>query len=1098
MKKIKGYKKLRGFLGIVLILAMLFESVAAHSFLAEAAEKETGNEETGTEAAVVSENRTAEDLTVVSDYVLQENMVVKNLVLNGRTLDLNGYQMEVLGSITQTGGEIKFNKGEILCEGDYTLNGYGCLRMLNGNDYMKVNGDFTYRSQSNSNSMSAGVIEIGGDFFQKQDEAWLANEGFVPTGTHQVIFSGNKRQAIHFDSPASYFNKVVLRNTSEEGIYSDSLINALSMERNGTEITTDVIGRYGWKLTEDEVYEGDLVLIGDTLDLNGHSLQVTGNLLHMNGRINLNGGSLTVEKDFRLQRESEQKGEFSGAPVILSMLDTEDKVTVGGDFVTESTVSHSTYLQNGILDVKGNVEQKKYCKEDNLAMTSEFTLRLSGNEVQGISMESARQSCSGLANFEVANPAGVELGTDLYVTGNVSEHGNPITGHSLVIESETTFDKGSFSGNIIINSNFTLKNLSQIGGNLTNNGAVTLRTDLTVGGSFHTKYRFSLGGHHFQVMGDAKIARELNIDGGSFICDGDFELTNDASYASSLVMQDEEDYVLVKGDFYANSAYGANSTKAGILELKGDFKHTSPGNKGNFCASGTHVTVFSGTSKQTVTFADEYSYFNQVEIENTSEQGIYAPNGINCNILNRNGNKVTTDKEGESGWRLTGDQTYDGALYLISDELDLNGHTLRVRGNLIQSAGTVTINGGQLVVEGDYRIQSETKTDSTKIYNQSMGYLQMTNEDDRVTVEGDFVMGSLYSHNGKLTAGELTVKGDVRAVTYKAEDNFVTTDTHVLLLGGSQVQKVNLAEPSFSKMRIANIKFVNTSEEGVVLEKNLPVTGNVSGNGNRITGFLLATATTLFEDGEYSGDVLTEPGKKIGNLSVLNGNLVTRGNVSLQNGLVVNGDLSVESGYLDLKGNELKVTGDITINSAYIRISKGKCICGGDMTLKYLYNNQSYLMMNDAEDYVCVDGDFYARSRAMSSAAMTTGTLELKGNFEHERTMNDDGFVVTGDCKVILSGDKLQTVNFDSTGSYFAFVEIQNTSAEGVYSEEGIHCKYLETNGNVYRTKKEGNCGWKLEEDQTWEGDLVLATGTLDLQGHELTSTEISSRREEM
>ncbi len=52
---------------------------------------------------------------------------------------------------------------------------------------------------------------------------------------------------------------------------------------------------------------------------------------------------------------------------------------------------------------------------------------------------------------------------------------------------------------------------------------------------------------------------------------------------------------------------------------------------------------------------------------------------------------------------------YEGDLYLISDELNLNGYTLHVKGNLIQSGGTVNVNNGELLVDGDYRIQSEVK-----------------------------------------------------------------------------------------------------------------------------------------------------------------------------------------------------------------------------------------------------------------------------------------------------------------------------------------------------------------------------------------------------
>lgn len=42
----------------------------------------------------------------------------------------------------------------------------------------------------------------------------------------------------------------------------------------------------------------------------------------------------------------------------------------------------------------------------------------------------------------------------------------------------------------------------------------------------------------------------------------------------------------------------------------------------------------------------------------------------------------------------------------LRGSLDLNGHKLTVTGNLIQSGGEVKINGGELDVQGDYRLQA--------------------------------------------------------------------------------------------------------------------------------------------------------------------------------------------------------------------------------------------------------------------------------------------------------------------------------------------------------------------------------------------------------
>ena len=1081
----KGYKKFKRVLGILLMVAVLNGSLGLDSLAVRAAEVTSDATQTERGGDSAASQKKAEDMTVSSQYVLEKDMIVQNLTVKNN-LDLNGYRLTVQGNIKHESGRILFNKGELLCQGDYTVTGNGYLQMGNDNDYMLTEGNFVCETLYGNNSFKAGIIEIKGDFFQKCVKNYLSSEeNFVCSGTHKTIFSGKKRQEIHFDSPASYFNKVIFRNGSEEGVYSNGLFHSLSMERNSTRLHAGCSGTYGWKLAEDEEIEGDLVLLGDTLDLAGHTLTVRGNLIQQNGTISVNGGKLDIKGDYRIQQEEDKASEVGAASAQLIMKKSEDRICVGGDFVTWSTISHNGFLQQGILEVKGDVEQKKYRKEDNLAMTSESMLRLSGEQKQTVTMNSAGKQRSRLSGIDIQNSQGVELKTDIYVSGNVSDHGNPVSGKNLVIQKETTFTGKSFSGNIKTEDSFTLTELEEIKGNYLNTGNMRMGTDLTVHGDFESLYEFSLGGHRLNTEGNIKIVRVLNVDKGKLFCGSDFELAEDSKIGSVLNMRNQEDYVQIQGNFYAHSRYSSSSMSGGTLEIQGNFEHTSPGYKGNFCASGAHITKFSGEKKQTVRFADDSSYFNHVEIENTNAEGVYAPNGINCVTMNRNGHKVTTDQKGEFGWKLTKDEVYEGDLYLISDELNLNGYTLHVKGNLIQSAGTVNVNNGELLVDGDYRIQSEVKKDGAAEYDKSLGTLLMNHEDDRVMVNGSFVMGSIYSHNGKLTAGMLSVKGDFGAVKYKAADNLVTTGTHLLVFNGSEVQKVNLSDPSFSNMRIANVRMENEKNEGIVFEKNVPVTGNVDQQGGRVKGDLLINQTTTFAEGEYRGDILANNGGKINGLSSITGDIRIRSNVSLSRKLQVNGNLYIESGSLSLGKMELLVTEDIVILNGSLQAAKGNCICDGNLTLEKTDSGTSYLVMENPEDYILVKGNVYVRSR-YCPRQINAGVLEIKGDFIQEKTYNDDGFVATGDHRVVFSGEQRQTVNFATDKSCFSYVEIQNLSEEGVYSEKGIHCLYLNTNQNIYRTGMEGETGWTLQKDEVRQGDFVLVSGTLDLQGKEL------------
>ena len=115
--------------------------------------------------------------------------------------------------------------------------------------------------------------------------------------------------------------------------------------------------------------------------------------------------------------------------------------------------------------------------------------------------------------------------------------------------------------------------------------------------------------------------------------------------------------------------------------------------------------------------------FATVELRNYSEEGVYSETVFTRTELIRNGCRLTYGAlEGEFGWTLEENQVWEGDLVLLDDVLDLNGHELTIKGDLVQTAGEIRISGGRLIVEGDYRIQSRMKdTDGNFIYGKSSG-----------------------------------------------------------------------------------------------------------------------------------------------------------------------------------------------------------------------------------------------------------------------------------------------------------------------------------------------------------------------------------------
>ena len=279
-----------------------------------------------------------EDLNVSSDYALTSDMDVNNLNLSWGTLDLAGHQINIHGNLNAENGSLKVNKGYVNCLGDMTFSSWrSSLIMTNINDYVFVNGSFIWNI-GNTNETSSGTIEIKGDFSDNRTDS---SNCFKSFGENRVVLSGTTRQNIVQASPYSFINVLEITNTSTDGIYADKPISAGDVIRNGVNITYPVSGTFGWTLQEDEVINTDLYLIGDELNLNGHTLTIHGSLTQAAGKVVVNGGTLNIDQDYKLQSieyDENNNQIYSYSTGFLIMTNANDTINVNGDFVTESLV----------------------------------------------------------------------------------------------------------------------------------------------------------------------------------------------------------------------------------------------------------------------------------------------------------------------------------------------------------------------------------------------------------------------------------------------------------------------------------------------------------------------------------------------------------------------------------------------------------------------------------------------------------------------------------------------------------------------------------------------------------------------------------------
>lgn len=558
---------------------------------------------------------------VSGDTVLTSDRIVSNLYINGGTLNLNGYSLTVKGDVYLSAGGnyayINVNKGKLYVDGSFNMRrtdgglGEGYLLMTNAEDYICVNGDFYVYSYRNYNKLTDGTIEVKGNFTQRYHSNYHT-DNFAPSGNHKVILSGEGLQTIDFQRTESRFNILEIQNYSEEGVVCATSVTINELIDNGCNISFANGERSGWTLEEDEVIEGDLNISRGTLDLNGHKLTVTGSLIHSGGTVLVNGGELEVQGDYRVQALNGTS--YSNSTGILNMTNEADTVRVMGDFVMQSTVSHSGKLTAGTLEIGGNLTQIGGVNGYNFCTSGSHTVILNGTEKQSVSIWDNGKAYSRITDLKITNTSaeGVDIATTVYVIGNLYNTESNMTNSSRIVLSGT-FADNAWPHDIWLNEDRVLSEDTEIGGNLYLNGGT-----------------LNLNGHTLTVKGDVYLSASgnytyMNINKGKLYVDGSFNMrrTDGGPGEGYLLMTNAEDYICVNGDFYVYTYHNYNQMTNGTIEVKGNFTQRRYGNyhTDNFAPSGDHKVILSGDKIQKVSFGTTQSYLNILEVTKDIEAG---------------------------------------------------------------------------------------------------------------------------------------------------------------------------------------------------------------------------------------------------------------------------------------------------------------------------------------------------------------------------------------------------------------------------------------------------------------------------------------------
>lgn len=417
-----------------------------------------------------------------------------------------------------------------------------------------------------------------------------------------------------------------------------------------------------------------------------------------------------------------------------------------------------------------------------------------------------------------------------------------------------------------------------------------------------------------------------------------------------------------------------------------------------------------------------------------------AESGIGISSITASADTVTSELSLSSNMTVSGD-------LLASANVKLNGHTLTVKGNMRMTAGTLTLGGGTLNVQGDLLFQNENGTASKAI-------TAMSNANDRINVDGNFVwdVSSSVASSPTFSAGTITVKGNFTDTSDGSRSAVRARNTNRLVLSGSGTHTVELSEWSYlNELQV---------ESGNIVGKNFL-------HFKSLVNDLRITPDNLTLRGIYC----------MGHALTVNGDVSQNGMCDLAGGsMTVNGSLKVLSGKTTLNGGTINVRDNYYIRSEYTQSGE----------IKY-QDASACLIMSNASDTVKVGKDFEIRSQSEFANTLTNGVIYVGGNFTDSATTSAGSFKASSSHKLVLNGSGEQTV----TGNVYTAVnelEAVNSANRKITYKKYFNVAKL-TGDSVFYTdnllmKKFAPGGKKV----TFKGDLKQACN-VDLAGSAVTVT---------
>ena len=229
----------------------------------------------------------------------------------------------------------------------------------------------------------------------------------------------------------------------------------------------------------------------------------------------------------------------------------------------------------------------------------------------------------------------------------------------------------------------------------------------------------------------------------------------------------------------------------------------------------------------------------------------------------------------------------------------------------------------------------------------------------------------------------------------------------------------------------------------------------------------------------------------------------------------ITGDVLLSGGTLNLNGFKLTINGNLTQTDGEVFINNGELVVNGDYKIQLADggNSNGALNMTNESDTVTVSGSFVMQSTKSHVDLLTNGTITIGGDFT-QKNSNYSNYYTSGNHTTILNSDSAQTVTFanpSTTYSHFNNFKMENTSVEGITFKSNVSVTgvlmntesvftqdkiYLAATGSIENDVWNSNLYFEqsrtLIADETINGTLYVTTGTLNLNGKNLTVENLS------